>query len=152
MLAPAVSQKERFCKIYLDIFHLLSNHSSLLFILLPLFLGESLSSCSLIFHPGDSLCCSKWFTSLISPLLVALTLSLSPSPFISLSVSLAFLWCASFPGFEPVSLFLSQDLRTLFSSKQPDRICSQAAIVKADSSPTRLPRQLPQPTAVLSKS
>lgn len=34
---PAVSQKERFCKIYLDIFHLLSNHSSLLFTPSPSF-------------------------------------------------------------------------------------------------------------------
>lgn len=86
---PAVSQKERFCKIYLDIFHLLSNHSPLLFTPSPSFSFESLSSCSLIFHPGDSLCCSKWFASLISPLLVTLAFSLPPSLSISVSISLA---------------------------------------------------------------
>lgn len=141
---PAVSQKERFCKIYLDIFHLLSNHSPLLFTPSLSFSFESLSSCSLIFHPGDSLCCSKWFASLISP-------PTCHSRFLSASLTLHL--CIHLPGslivcqfpwlWTRVSLFLSEDLGTLFSSKQPDRICSQAAAVEADSSAALLPRQLP---------
>lgn len=52
----------------------------------PVVLCESFSSSSLILHPGDSLCCSKWFTSLISPLLVTLTLSQLHPPSLDMSL------------------------------------------------------------------
>lgn len=60
------------------------------------FFFVSISSCSLIFHPGDSLCCSKWFASLISLLLVTLALSFC--------VSLTLHFCINLPH----SLIVSQ--------------------------------------------
>lgn len=148
---PAVSQKERFCKIYLDIFHLLSNHSSLLFPLpVPIFLCESLSSCSLIFHPGDSLCCSKWFTSLISPLLVTLTLSPClphpPSPSLSHSVpvSLALNQSVSLSLWRLGNTFLFQTAR---SDLLPGSSSSGGWLVSSSAPPP-----VAAPTAALSKS
>lgn len=50
-----------------------------------------------------------------------------------------------------MSSFLSEDLGTLFSSKQPDRVCSQAVLVEADSSSSSTPSPVAAPVAALSK-